>query len=93
MCIRDSLWVAGDSTAAAFNDTNYYSPRAGWGTQLGLYIQGVNIQNMAVSGTSSKTYADTDQYQTILQNIKAGDYLMTVSYTHLNSLLTTTSSC
>lgn len=71
-----TLWVAGDSTAAAFNDTNYYSPRAGWGTQLGLYIQGVNIQNMAVSGTSSKTYADTDQYQTILQNMKAGDYLM-----------------
>lgn len=71
-----TLWVAGDSTAAAFNDTNYYSPRAGWGTQLGLYIQGINIQNMAVSGTSSKSYIATEQYQTIMQNMKAGDYLM-----------------
>ena len=61
-----TVWVVGDSTAAAFSDTTYYSPRYGWGTQLGLYLQGVNIRNLAISGTSSKSYSDTDQYQTCL---------------------------
>ncbi len=71
-----TLWVVGDSTAASFNDTNYYSPRYGWGTQLGLYIQGLNIQNLAVSGTSSKSYLDTEQYRYLVNNIKSGDYLL-----------------
>ena len=66
-----TVWVVGDSTAAAFNDTTYYSPRYGWGTQLGLYLQGVNIRNLAISGTSSKSYSDTDQYQTLLQSVQA----------------------
>ena len=73
---QPTLWVVGDSTAAAFNDTSYYSPRYGWGTQLGLYFKGINIQNLAVSGTSSKSYVDTEQYKTLLQNMKAGDYLL-----------------
>ncbi len=71
-----TVWVVGDSTAAAFNDTTYYSPRYGWGTQLGLYLQGVNIQNLAVSGTSSKSYSDTEQYQHLLQGVQAGDYVL-----------------
>ena len=71
-----TVWVVGDSTAAAFNDTTYYSPRYGWGTQLGLYLQGVNIQNLAVSGTSSKSYSDTEQYQRLLQGVQAGDYVL-----------------
>ena len=71
-----TVWVVGDSTAAAFNDTTYYSPRYGWGTQLGLYLQGGNIQNLAVSGTSSKSYSDTEQYQRLLQGVQAGDYVL-----------------
>lgn len=76
-----TLWIVGDSIAAAFNDTNYYSPRYGWGTQLGQYIQGITIENLAVSGTSSKSYLETEQYQTLLSNMKAGDYLM-ISFGH-----------
>ena len=64
-----TLWVVGDSTAAEFQDTTYYSPRYGWGTQLGLYIQGIDIRNLAVSGASSKSYLETDQYQILLQNL------------------------
>lgn len=76
-----TLWIVGDSIAAAFNDTNYYSPRYGWGTQLGNYIQGITIQNLAVSGTSSKSYIETEQYQTLLAGMQAGDYLM-ISFGH-----------
>lgn len=71
-----TLWVVGDSTAAAFQDSSYYSPRYGWGTQLPLYFQGIAIQNLAVSGTSSKSYLDTDQYKTLLQSMKSGDYML-----------------
>ena len=53
-----------------------YSPRYGWGTQLGQYFNGINIQNLAVSGTSSKSYLDTVQYSHLLQNMKKGDYLI-----------------
>lgn len=70
-----TLWVVGDSTAAAFQD-NYYYPRYGWGTQLERYFQRITIQNLAVSGTSTKSYLNTEQYQTLLQNMKAGDYLI-----------------
>ncbi len=66
----------GDSTAAAYQDDAYYSPRYGWGTQLGLYFSGINIQHLAVSGTSSKSYLETAQYSHLLQNMKKGDYLM-----------------
>ncbi len=71
-----TLWVVGDSTATSFSDTNYYSPRYGWGTQLGLYIKGINIQNLAVSGASSKSYVDMSQYQQLMQSVKSGDYVM-----------------
>ncbi|MCI6886793.1 MAG: GDSL-type esterase/lipase family protein [Lachnospiraceae bacterium] len=71
-----TLWVVGDSTAAEFADTAYYSPRYGWGTQLGNYFQNIHIRNLAVSGTSSKSFLNTEQYHTLLQEMQAGDYLM-----------------
>lgn len=71
-----TLWVVGDSTAAAFDDTNYYAPRYGWGTQLDHYFQYINIRNLAVSGTSSKSFLETSQYQTLMQEMQPGDYLL-----------------
>ncbi|MCD8222691.1 MAG: carbohydrate esterase family 12 protein [Clostridiales bacterium] len=70
-----TLWVAGDSTAAEFSD-NYYYPRYGWGTQLYRYFQGLDIRNLAVSGTSTKSYTSTDSYTTLLSDMKEGDYLL-----------------
>lgn len=71
-----TLWVIGDSTAAAFDDTSYYSPRYGWGTQLEHYVQNIHVRNLAVSGTSSKSFSHTDQYQTLLSEMNSGDYLI-----------------
>lgn len=73
---RPTVWVAGDSTAAEFQDSSYYAPRYGWGTQLGHYLQGVQIRNLAVSGTSSKSYTGTDQYSILTNEMKSGDYLL-----------------
>ena len=34
-----TVWVVGDSTAAAFSDTTYYSPRYGGVPTFGLYLR------------------------------------------------------
>lgn len=71
-----TLWIVGDSTAAEFDDTTYYYPRYGWGTQLGRYFQGISIENLAVSGTSTQSFLQTAQYQRLLEEMNPGDYLL-----------------
>ena len=73
--IRPVVWVVGDSTVSSFHDATYYYPRYGWGTQLDRYFKNVLINNLAISGTSSLSFASTDNYKTLLSGMKAGDYL------------------
>ena len=71
-----TVWIVGDSTVSAFKD-NYYMPRYGWGTQLGLYFNdNVNLINLAISGTSSKSFRSSDNYQRLLNGISEGDFLI-----------------
>ncbi len=71
-----TLWVVGDSTVSAFNDSYYY-PRYGYGTQIGNYLDGTyEVQNLALSGRSSKSFLSESNYQTLANNIKAGDALI-----------------
>jgi len=71
-----TLWVVGDSTVSAFNDSYYY-PRYGYGTQIGNYLDGTYaVQNLAVSGTSSKSFTSHANYSTLTSGIQAGDTLV-----------------
>ncbi|ADL50681.1 GDSL-type esterase/lipase family protein [Clostridium cellulovorans] len=71
-----NIWIVGDSTVSSFTD-NYYYPRYGWGTQIGNYLDGsFTIQNLALSGRSSKSYTVDQQYSTLLSGMKSGDYLL-----------------
>ena len=71
-----TLWVVGDSTVSAFND-NYYMPRTGWGSALALYFNDkIEVKNLAVSGTSSKSFTECPEYESLLAGMKAGDFLM-----------------
>ncbi|MCR4944188.1 MAG: carbohydrate esterase family 12 protein [Clostridium sp.] len=72
-----TLWVIGDSTVSAFNDTYYY-PRYGYGTQLQQYfnIDNFKVENLALSGRSSKSYIEDAEYKTLKDGMKAGDYLI-----------------
>lgn len=71
-----TIWIVGDSTVSSFTD-NYYYPRYGWGTQIGNYLDGsFTIQNLALSGRSSKSYTSDPEYQTLLSGMKSGDYLL-----------------
>jgi lysophospholipase L1-like esterase len=73
------VYLVGDSTVAAFNDPYYY-PRYGYGTQIGKYLdQGVVVDNLALSGRSSKSFidpADNGNYAMFTGSIKAGDYVL-----------------
>lgn len=75
---RPVLYIVGDSTLASFNDTSYYYPRYGYGTQLKYYIDEtkIDIINLALSGRSSKSFLNEPNYQTLKEKIKDGDYLL-----------------
>jgi len=73
---KPNIWIVGDSTVSSFTD-KYYYPRYGWGTQIENYLDGsFTIQNLALSGRSSKSYTTDPQYQTLLNGMKQGDYLL-----------------
>ena len=49
------LFVIGDSTVCLFNDSTYFYPRYGYGTQLEKYLNDFEVINLALSGRSSKS--------------------------------------
>lgn len=71
-----TLWVLGDSTVSAFND-NYYMPRYGYGTALPMFFNDeLEVKNLAISGTSSKSFTTRDNYRLFLEGMKPGDFMM-----------------
>jgi len=60
----------------SFSDLYYY-PRYGYGTQLPSYFQtGLLWNNLALSGRSSVSFLLEENYQTYLNSIKEGDYVI-----------------
>lgn len=73
------IWIAGDSTASNHTDSleDYEIPRLGWGEKLGEYFaDNVTVRNMALSGRSSKSFTTEENYQTIMNELKEGDYFL-----------------
>lgn len=73
---KTTLWIVGDSTVSSFHD-NYYMPRYGWGTALGFYFNNnIKIENLALSGTSSKSFRKHENYTKFRNGIASGDFLV-----------------
>lgn len=71
-----NVYLVGDSTVCGFSD-KYFYPRYGYGTQIGNFMnEKVTIHNLALSGRSSKSFLTESNYQTLKDNLKAGDYLI-----------------
>ncbi|ORX77559.1 SGNH hydrolase [Anaeromyces robustus] len=73
-----TFWIIGDSTVSTFlkEENNYYYAKYGYGTQLYNYFDdNVTVNNLALSGTSSKSFTYEPIYQELLENMKPGDYL------------------
>src|SRR5689334_8661039 len=77
---RTTVFVAGDSTAATYAIADI--PRAGWGQALPAFLRhDVAVVNGALSGASSKSFADLGRLGLILAAIRPGDTLL-VSFGH-----------
>lgn len=74
-----TLYLVGDSTVCSFEgkDLDYYYQRFGYGTKIGEYLKdNITVNNLAISGRSSKSFLIEENYQTLLDNISEGDYLI-----------------
>ena len=71
------VYVVGDSTLCAFEDSTYFYPRYGYATQLNNYLdEKASIVNYALSGRSSKSFTLEDNYAALKNNLSEGDYLL-----------------
>lgn len=71
-----TVWIAGDSTVSDFQD-QYYMPRKGWGAVLDAFLRPeAHVRNLAVSGTSSKSFRALPEYAELIGGISSGDYLL-----------------
>ncbi len=76
-----TIWIAGDSIAASYGRKTGEQPRYGWGELIGEYFKGVTVNNMALDGRSTKSFTSESNYENIIKNMKAGDYLL-ISFGH-----------
>ncbi|MCC9137252.1 rhamnogalacturonan acetylesterase [Pontibacter silvestris] len=71
-----TIFLIGDSTMA---DKPYANgnPEKGWGQVFPLYFtEGVKVQNHAVNGRSTKSFRDEGRWETVLKQLKKGDYVI-----------------
>ncbi len=76
-----TVFVAGDSTAATWPAS--VRPKAGWGQALPVFLNShrVRVENLALSGASSKSFVEAGLLDRILAGIGRGDYLL-ISFGH-----------
>lgn len=73
---QTTIFIVGDSTAANKDTTNGKQER-GWGMMLQRCFDGhIHIDNHAVNGRSSLTFLNEGRWQTVLDLIKPGDYVI-----------------
>ena len=71
-----TVYLVGDSTVCEYDATTAQSlDRYGWGMKLAEQYNGVSVQNLALSGRSSRSFLEEANYQTLKNSLGAGDYL------------------
>ena len=73
-----NIFIVGDSTSCIYGyDDNYALPRAGWGMYLGDFLRSkYHVEDLAMSGRSSKSFATEDNYKKLLSEMNDGDYVL-----------------
>jgi len=67
-----TVYLAGDSTMAKGGGG---AGTDGWGQYLSQYLT-LPVVNMAVGGTSARSYTDQGRFTTIINTVKAGDFVV-----------------
>lgn len=71
---KPTIYIAGDSTAQTYKDTDY--PQTGWGQVAADYFtDDVIVENRSMGGRSTKSYNNDGRLDRILTELKPGDYV------------------
>lgn len=74
-CSAQTIFVAGDSTAANYSKER--APMTGWAQVLQEFAKpGVKIENRAAGGRSTKSFRAEKRWDGILNDLKPGDFVM-----------------
>ncbi|MFE6647459.1 GDSL-type esterase/lipase family protein [Nocardioides sp. NPDC057772] len=69
-----TLWITGDSTVQTYGAS--VAPQAGWGQMFDRYLtDDVTVTNRSIGGRSSKNFISQGRLDSVLLNIRPGDYL------------------
>ena len=86
-----TVYLVGDSTVCEYSMTkerSRYYPRNGYGMWFDDFLSDkVTVNNLALSGRSSKSFLKESNYKTLTDNIKAGDYLV-IGFGHNDEKMT-----
>ncbi|MDO4862786.1 MAG: pectate lyase [Ruminococcus sp.] len=70
------VYIVGDSTVCNYDAAMQSSRnRFGWGMKLAEQYSGVTVNNLALSGRSSRSFMTDNEYRTMCDSIGKGDYL------------------
>jgi rhamnogalacturonan acetylesterase len=80
-----SLWLVGDSTVRNGHGDGA-NGQWGWGDMLGAFFNTdkINVVNRAIGGRSSRTYITEGRWQTVLDAMHQGDFLL-IQFGHNDS--------
>ena len=69
------IFLAGDSTCASYSVKR--APLTGWGQVLqGFCKPGVKVNNLAISGASTKSYIESKAWDKLISQVKKGDFVV-----------------
>jgi len=70
-----TIHMAGDSTMAIKDVKDY--PETGWGVPFSIFFDDtIEVRNYAQNGRSTRTFIELGLWQSILDNLKPGDYVI-----------------
>jgi len=73
-----TLWIIGDSTVRNGSWDDGRNGQWGWGHPIKAFFdtKRINVENMALGGTSSRSYQSIGLWAEVLDHMKPGDYLI-----------------
>lgn len=71
------LFILGGTSASGDDNTDYAVNAGGYGDYIQKYISDkVTVKNLAVTGATAKSYANTDEYKKYIEELSEGDYVI-----------------
>ena len=74
-----TIHICGDSTAQSYTEDK--APITGWGQVIGEYLPGVEINNRAMAGRSTKSFLAEERLEAIKPLLQKGDLLL-IQFAH-----------